>query len=186
MRRRTKQMQKLKVKILQDRKKGLTYKQIEAKRGVSSRTVANLLKGRDPQRFCGVCAETNAEKLHEHHPDRVNRPNETITLCANHHEEITRKQERERRKKKKDDADAQDISPPTIPPVSPPVPRTPQAASPARPLSPEEQRRLRKELCNVLGITALGKGVFDETMSGPARLLFGIAGLALLYRGYKQ
>ena len=51
MRRRKELMDKLRVKILQDRKYGLTYEQIQRKRGVSSRTIANLLKDGDPSKI---------------------------------------------------------------------------------------------------------------------------------------
>ena len=47
MRSRNELMDKLRVKILQDRKDGLTYEEIQRKRGVSSRTIANLVKGKD-------------------------------------------------------------------------------------------------------------------------------------------
>ncbi len=53
------------------------------KKGASSRTIANLVKGKDLSRFCTSCGETDAQKLEEHHSDKVNRPNQTITLCAN-------------------------------------------------------------------------------------------------------
>ena len=65
MRRKKELMDKLRVKILQDRQNGLTYEQIQRKRGVSSRTIANLVKGKDPQRFCQRCGETDPEKLEE-------------------------------------------------------------------------------------------------------------------------
>jgi len=65
MRRKKELMDKLRVEILQDRQNGLTYEQIQRKRGVSSRTIANLVKGKDPQRFCQMCGETDPERLEE-------------------------------------------------------------------------------------------------------------------------
>ena len=92
-------MDKLRVKILEDRKAGLTYEQIQRKRGVSSRTIAKLVKGKDLKRFCKMCGETDPEKLEEHHPDKENFPNYTVTLCASCHAKVTRKQMREKAKK---------------------------------------------------------------------------------------
>lgn len=77
MRRRKKQMERLRVKILEDRRNGLTYKRIESKRGVSSRTIRSVIKKGDPKRSCGVSAVTDPEMLNNHHPDRKNRPKDT-------------------------------------------------------------------------------------------------------------
>ncbi|MCZ2809797.1 MAG: hypothetical protein O2V44_10625, partial [Candidatus Bathyarchaeota archaeon] len=101
MRRRNELMDKLRVRILQGRKDGLTYEQIQTKTGASSRTIANLVKGKDPRRFCIRCGETDPQKLEQHHPDRVNRPNETVTLCANCHSTVTREQQRKTNREKK-------------------------------------------------------------------------------------
>lgn len=185
MRRKKKQMESLKVKVLEDRRDGLTYKQIENKRGVSSRTIANLLKGGDPQRFCGVCAETNPEKLEEHHIDRVNRPNETITLCANHHGEISRKQQRERIKEKKDNEAVQVSSPPAVSAGSSPAPVSTQTAYPAKPLTPEQQRSLGEVLCYGVGSAAFVEGLFNKNLPGLTRIVLGIAGIGLFYQGSK-
>ncbi len=186
MRRRTKQMERLKVKILEDRGNGLTYKQIEAKRGVSSRTIRNVIKKGDPKRSCGVCAVTDPEMLNNHHPDRKNRPKETKVLCANHHAKKTGEQQRERMKKKEADAGIQDCFPMSNAPTSPPVSTSAQTPHPERPLTLEEQRLMRKGLCYVLGTSALAEGLFDKRMPDSTRLLFGIIGIALLYGGYKQ
>jgi len=93
MRRRKEHAMKLRVKILQDRKDGLTYEEIQRKRGVSSRTIANLVKGKDPKRFCEQCGETDPQKLEEHHPDKVNSPSQTVTLCGSCHAKVTREQQ---------------------------------------------------------------------------------------------
>ena len=69
MRRRNELMDKLRVRILQDRRDGLTSEQIQVRRGASSRTIANLVKGKDPRRFCIRCGETDPQKLEQHHPD---------------------------------------------------------------------------------------------------------------------
>jgi len=82
MRRRSELMNKLRVKILEDYRAGLTYSEIQRRRGASSRTIANLVKGKDLRRFCQMCGETDQEKLEEHHPNKMIHPSETVTLCA--------------------------------------------------------------------------------------------------------
>jgi len=98
--RRTKEgMKKLRIKIIKLKGKGLTVEEIRRKTGASPNTICKILKN-FKGRYCQKCGETNPEVLEEHHPDKINQPDFTITLCANCHEEITRKQLRERSKKK--------------------------------------------------------------------------------------
>jgi hypothetical protein len=101
--RRTKEgMKKLRIKIIKLKEKGLTVEGIRRRTGASPNTICKILKG-FKGRYCQKCGETNPEVLEQHHPDKINRPDFTITLCANCHEEITRKQARERNKKKENE-----------------------------------------------------------------------------------
>jgi hypothetical protein len=101
--RRTKEgMKKLRIKIIKLKEKGLTVEEIRRRTGASPNTICKILKG-FKGRYCQKCGETNPEVLEQHHPDKINRPDFTITLCANCHEEITRKQARERNKKKENE-----------------------------------------------------------------------------------
>ena len=99
MRRTKKGMRKLRIKIINLKEKGLTVEEIRRRTGASPNTICKILKG-FKGRYCQKCGETNPEVLEEHHPDKINRPDFTITVCANCHEEITRKQARERNKNK--------------------------------------------------------------------------------------
>lgn len=184
MRRRSELMNKLRVKILQDWKNGLTYKKIERKRGVSSRTIANLVGGKDLKRFCQHCGETDAEKLEEHHADRMNRPNETVTLCASCHSKTTRKQQRERHKERENKVLIPEVVETTNPPVQQRMSAPPEVShNNERPLTLEEQRWLGKGLCYSIGGIALGKGAFDKKMPGWIRGLLVIGGILFLYGG---
>lgn len=97
MRRTKKEIKKLRLKIIELKKEGKDYEDIRRITGASPNTISKVLKG-FTGRYCQKCGETNPEVLEEHHPDKENKPNWTITLCANCHEEITRKQARERQK----------------------------------------------------------------------------------------
>ncbi len=164
MRRRKEVAKKLRAKILEDRKNGQTYEDIERKRGVSSRTIANLVKGKDPKRFCKRCGETNPNKLHEHHPDKANRPNETITLCANCHELISREQKRTRNRNSKNEAVTSKTSSPLNRPISL-SPITPPQAPDAqwRPLTPSEKRWIARGLYYGTGGFAICQGYLPRS-----------------------
>jgi len=194
MRRRTEQAKKLRVKILEDRRNGLTYDEIEQNRGVSSRTIANLVKGKDPKRFCGMCAETDPQKLEEHHPDRENYPKVTRTLCASCHSKVTREEQRTKRRQ----VQKKVVMPKVIPsqqvpaaqllpvpprtvvrvPTSPPVRQTGTVSS--RPLTPDEWRLLGRVGCYGGGGVALGEGLLNPKIPWWGRLLlFGGAACSL-------
>ena len=91
---------RMRLKILEARKKGMTYEEIRRRYGVSPNTISRLTKGKSIARYCARCGETTPEKLEEHHPDKVNHPTETIDLCANCHSEIHRKKPRPRKKER--------------------------------------------------------------------------------------
>ena len=184
MRRRKEQATKLRVKILQDRKNGLTYEQIQRTRGVSSRTIANLVKGEDPKRFCEQCGETDPEKLEQHHPDKLNHPNDTRTLCASCHSKITREQQRIMNKDTKKETKVSKVIPPLSISTQPRVPYPAQTGySQFRPLTPQEKCWIGRAALFSGGGIALGEGVFDRRLPGWLRLLLGIGGIALLYAG---
>ena len=184
MRRRSELMDKLRVKILQDWKNGLTYKEIERKRGVSSRTIANLVGGKDLKRFCQSCGQTDPGKLQEHHPDRANRPNETKTLCASCHEKITRKQQRERQRERKNNALIPEVVETTNPSMQRIMSAPPEVSyNNERPLTLEEQRWLGKGFCYGIGGIALGEGAFDKKIPMWIRGLLVIGGILFLYGG---
>ena len=186
MRRRNEIMDKLRVKILQDRKDGLTYEEIQRKRGVSSRTVANLVKGKDPQRFCQQCGETDPEKLQEHHPDKDNFPTQTVTLCASCHSKITREQQRNRdRENKVESVTQENIASLAIPAPQRVFPTPQPLYARPRPLTPQEKRWIGKgALYGGEGI-ALGEALFNSKLPGWGRLLLGIGGGVSLYAGGK-
>jgi len=194
MRRRTELAKKLRVKILGDRRNGLTYEEIERNRGVSSRTIANLVKGKDPKRFCGMCAETDPQKLEEHHPDRENYPNVTRTLCASCHSKVTREEQRTKRRQ----VQKKVVMPKVIPPQQVPapqllpvpprrvvrVPTTPPARQTetvsSRPLTSDEWRLLGRVGCYGGGGVALGEGLLNPKIPWWGRLLlFGGAAFSL-------
>ncbi len=194
MRRRTELAKKLRVKILGDRRNGLTYEEIQRNRGVSSRTIANLVKGKDPKRFCGMCAETDPQKLEEHHTDRENYPNVTRTLCASCHSKVTREEQRtKRRQVQKKVAMPEVIPPQQVPaaqllpvpprtvvrvPTTPPVRQTETVSS--RPLTPDEWRLLGRVGCYGGGGVALGEGLLNPKIPWWGRLLlFGGAAFSL-------
>jgi len=186
MRRRKKEVEKLRVKILEEKRAGLTYKEIEKETGASSRTIANLVKGKDLSRFCTRCGETDTQKLDEHHPDKVNRPNQTVTLCANCHAAVTREQQRKRNSKKKIDL-ATSKGNPTISVLTPPkIVNSPVISSPQlKPFTPIEKRWIARGVCYGSAGIAIGEGLLDRELPGWARLILIITGGVLLYTGSK-
>lgn len=184
MRRRKKHMKKLRVKIIEDTKNGLTYDEIQRKRGVSSRTVANLVKGKDLKRFCKMCGETDPQKLDEHHPDKANRPNETITLCANCHAPLSRKQQPKRTGEKK----TVSVTPKIIPSLNTPtlqrIITQPQVSyAQWKPFTPREKRWIGRGFCYGTGGIAVCEGIFDTSLSRWLRIVLTIGGGILVYTG---
>ncbi|HOL21321.1 MAG TPA: helix-turn-helix domain-containing protein [bacterium] len=139
MRRTEKELKKLRLRIIELRKSGYDYEDIRRKTGASPNTISKILKN-FKGRYCQKCGETNSEVLEEHHPDKENQPDYTITLCANCHEEITRRQLRERNKKKNENLTIQTL--PQVPIVSQNIdeikqPNIPALLPPAQ-LNPED------------------------------------------------
>jgi len=94
MRRSSRAAKELRLKIIEATKDGMTYEEIRRKYHVSPNTISKLVKGKSLNRYCAKCGETDPAKLEQHHPDKVNRPADTQTLCANCHSETHRKKAR--------------------------------------------------------------------------------------------
>jgi len=180
MRRKNEQIKKLRVKVIEDRKNGFTYEDIRKKRGVSPSTIAKWTQGKDLKRYCKLCGETDPEKLEEHHPDKERFPNYTVTLCANCHSKITRKQLLERRKRQE-----KVTIPKTAEALPPKVDRTPVSTRPtitplnpansssSRQFTPEEQRQIIKWGSFAAGGVAIGEAIFDKRLPWWVRLIIG-------------
>ena len=186
MRRKKELISKLRAKVLQDRKDGLTYEQIQRKRGASARTLPNLVKGKDPRRFCIRCGETDPQKLEQHHPDRANRPNETVTLCANCHSTVTREQQRKIKREKKKEIYTPSNTPSVRLSMPPRLMAQPQVAyTQSRPFTPTEKRWIGRGFCYGGGGVALGEGLLDSHLPGWARVVLVIVAGAVMYAGSK-
>ncbi len=190
MRRRKEEARRIRVKILQYRKDGMTYREIEQKAGASSATIARILNGvEDPKRFCKICGETDPEKLEEHHPDRTNQPGVTETLCGSCHAKITREEQRRRNREKKMSLASPTASEPAQISLqqaghiaekvgSPPLQRS-------RPLTPSERRQLEQALFYMGGAFSTGEGLFNTRLPGWVRVLLVSFGVTLFYAGSK-
>lgn len=186
MRRRTELARKLRVKVLEDRQNGLTYEQIQQRRGVSSRTIAELVKGKDLKRFCQHCGETDPEKLETHHPDRVNSPTERITMCASCHSKVTREQQRKRNREIHDRGATQEVAPSlSFSTVQNPVASPPANDTQLQSVSAEDARWIARWMAYGAGGICLGEAVFDSSLSGWARWILGITGLVTSWAGSK-
>ena len=193
MRRKKELMNKLRVKILEDRKNGLTYEEIRKKRGASPSTISKLTKGKDLARFCQKCAETDPQKLEQHHPDKERQPEYTITLCANCHSRETRKQLKKGRKMQGKVTVPQEVE--GLPPkrnqtsfsVSTAVP-VPSSVRPAntRSLIPQEKRRLARWGLFSGGGVAAGEAVFDKRLPWWARVTLLIGSGIVFWIGGKM
>lgn len=194
MRRKNGKINKLKVKVIEDMKNGLTYEEIRRKRGVSPSTIAKWTKDKDLTRYCQDCGETDPVKLEEHHPNKKEYPNSTVPLCANCHSKITRKQLKERRKKQKEVIVPQNVevlAPKTNQSLSSVgttvyAPRSIPATS-TPPLTPEEIRRLTRWGLFGAGGIATGEAILEKRLPwwGRAALLVG-AGIVFWIGGKIQ
>ncbi|TKJ46993.1 hypothetical protein CEE34_06075 [Candidatus Aerophobetes bacterium Ae_b3a] len=171
MRRKNGQIKKLKLKVIEDRKNGLTYEDIRKKRGVCPSTVSQWTKGKDLKRYCKLCGETDPEKLEEHHPNKEKSPEYTLTLCANCHSKITRKQLSDRNKTQQSVTVSK--TPQVLPPKCQPTPILPQSnvnppnqvfSTAFQPFTPKERAGIAKWALyiagSIVGIEAIfGKGL---------------------------
>ena len=71
-------------KIVELYKNGWSYKQLQKRYNISPNHLAKLVRGIEVK--CAVCGKHKG-KVHfrAYHPDRINRPNYTITLCQSCH-----------------------------------------------------------------------------------------------------
>jgi|GEM_PF-1069673 len=186
MRRRKKHMEKLKLKVIEDKRNGLTYEEIRTKRGVSPSTISQLTKGKNLSKFCKMCGENDPKKLEEHHPDKEQYPNHTVALCANCHSKITRNKLSEKRKAQ------QEVIVPKSLEVSPIKIQSPasfpqSSANTINPVNPsnvplltrEEGEQLAQSMFYGLGGVLAGEGALDKDLSWYERLMFfGLAGFS--------
>ncbi|MEM5830858.1 MAG: helix-turn-helix domain-containing protein [candidate division WOR-3 bacterium] len=184
MRRTEKEIKKLRLKIIELKKEGKSYEEIRRKTGASPNTIAKVLKGFSG-RYCINCGETNPDVLHEHHPDKENRPDYTITLCANCHNEIHRSKE----KKGKDIEQKTDV---ILQPQNNPISVLPEVVRSKQiqiiqqvnfqPLSWEEVKSIFFGISGTIGIV---EGLFNKEMKPLERFTTFTAGLFLLIKSIK-
>lgn len=185
MRRTEKEIKKLRLKIIELKKEGKSYEEIRRRTGASPNTIAKVLKG-FTGRYCINCGETNPDVLHEHHPDKENRPDYTITLCANCHNEVHRSKE----KKEKDIEQKTNIS---IQPKQNPVSVLPEVVKPEhilpiqkvnlQPLTWEEVKSI---FFGISGIIGIAEGLFNKEIKPLARFTSFTVGLFLLVNSIKM
>ena len=185
MRRKKDEVKKLRVKVIEDIKGGLTYEEIRRKRGVSPSTIAKWTKGKDLKRYCHECGETDPNKLEKHHPNKQESPEHTIDLCANCHSKITRKQSSDRNRTQQPvtapkTTQASTVKQPTPIPFQSGV-NQPNQVMPAtlRPFTPKERAEIVKGALYLGGSFAAIEAILDENLAWWERLaLLASAGLA--------
>ena len=96
----TKRLKQRRLKIIQARKEGASYSELQRRFGVSPNYLSKLFKGKDINKYCEQCGENDPQVLEKHHPDKENRPNSWIWLCSNCHSKISRKEIRKRIKQR--------------------------------------------------------------------------------------
>jgi hypothetical protein len=71
-------------KIVSLYKSGWSYKQLQKRYTISPNYLSKLVK--DIEVKCAACGKHKGKaRFHAYHPDRINRPNYTITLCPSCH-----------------------------------------------------------------------------------------------------
>jgi len=98
----TKRLKRRRLKIIEARKQGATYIELQKRFGVSPSYLSKLFKGKDINKYCLMCGENDPKVLEKHHQDKENRPDYWIWLCSNCHSKVTRKQAKQRAKQKTD------------------------------------------------------------------------------------
>lgn len=74
-------------------KKGYSYRQIQKRYRVSSKTISKLVKGTESK--CQMCGMPRGRRrFHAHHPDRRLFPNYTVLLCPSCHARVTAEERR--------------------------------------------------------------------------------------------
>ncbi len=185
MGRKNERVKKLRVKVIEDTKSGLTHEEVRRKRGVSPSTIAKWTKGKDLKRYCHECGETDPKKLEKHHSNKKESPEHTVNLCANCHSKITRKQLSSRNRTQQ---------PVTVPkatqdstPKQPtPIPfqfgvNQPNQVMPVtlRPFTPKDRAEIVKGALYLGGSIAAIEAILDEKLAWWERLArLASAGLA--------
>ena len=108
----TKRLKRRRLRIIEARKEGATYIELQKRFGVSPNYLSKLFKGKDINKYCVMCGENDPKVLEKHHPDKENRPDYWIWLCSNCHSKVTRKQARRSAKQK---AQEQQLIPTRLP-----------------------------------------------------------------------
>jgi transcriptional regulator with XRE-family HTH domain len=171
MRRKNEQTKKLRVKVIEDKKNGLTYEDIRKKRGVSPSTIAQWTKGKDLKRYCKSCGESDPKKLEKHHPNKEKSPEHTVTLCANCHSKITRKQLSDRDRTRQSATVSK--TPQALPPKVQPTPLLLQSSAnlpnqviptALQPFTPKERAEIAKWALYIAGSIVSIEAVFDNKL----------------------
>ena len=97
----TRRLKRRRLKLIEARKEGVTFSELQRKFGVSPNYLSKLFKGKDINKYCEHCGENDPKVLERHHPDKANNPEYTIWLCSNCHSKISREETRQRAKQKR-------------------------------------------------------------------------------------
>lgn len=197
MRRPKEKIKKLRKKVVEMRAQGATYEEIRRKCGVSPSTISKWVKGRDLKKYCKICGETDPLKLEEHHPDKINRPDYTITLCANCHSKLHRELSKKAKKIKNQRNISQQNSSTQIfsntsgqlqtSTISADTYKTLNVSSPYIQIDPQIVEKAIKLSLITTGGWLIGKALWEDSNENPfIRLLTGGFGLFLLWLSFKS
>ncbi|MCX8083021.1 MAG: helix-turn-helix domain-containing protein [bacterium] len=194
MRRTKKEIKKLRIKIIKLREEGKSYEEIRRRTGASPNTISDILQ-RFTGKYCVNCGETNSNVLHEHHPDKENRPDYTITLCANCHNEIHRskkakapiKHTETNIQKQDNQVFKENKSIPVIPPeVMESVEIKQVQTNPTINLQPMEWEEIKNTFIITGGIVSIIEGLSNNKIKLPERISLLATGIFLFIKGIKD
>ena len=154
----TKRLARRRLKLIEARKEGATFSQLQRRFGVSPNYLSKLFKGKDINKHCEHCGENDPEVLEKHHPDKENRPDYWIWLCSNYHSKVTRKEAKARAKQKA----KQQITPTEFPILQKTTTETQVITKP--PIPPFEYEKLSKAEKIVFWTTVIGIPVGERTI----------------------
>ncbi len=97
----TRRLARRRLKLIEARKEGAVFSELQRRFGVSPNYLSKLFKGKDINKYCELCGENDPKVLERHHPDKKDRPDYTTWLCSNCHSKISREETRRRAKQKK-------------------------------------------------------------------------------------
>ncbi|HPP29446.1 MAG TPA: hypothetical protein PLE69_00795 [bacterium] len=190
MRRTAKEMKKLRLKIIEMKKEGKSYEEIRRTTSASPNTIARILKG-FTGRYCVMCGETNPDVLHEHHPDRKNRPDYTITLCANCHNEVHRgKSKKKNVPEQTSNINTQNQSPihPQITPINS-LQKTESTIPEVKPpitseyIQPSNLNEVKNILFLMGGLAGIREGLLNSKRKPVEKLILIASGIFYLIKG---